>query len=375
MTTIEQVEFVGLRSALDPPATFSWGMASERNVGLVRVRTSDGVDGWGETSVTFPLWSLEERHATVDRGLAPLVTGEPCGDIDEIAAVIAHAERSMARLRHLWSPVGISGAIGALEMALLDAWGQSRGAPVWELLGGERAAVPLYAVGFTGGPDAAAEQAVRCVGEGYRSVKVRVGFGEQTDLAQLATFRRALGARTTILADVNMGWDRATAAAMLPKLAEFDLGWLEEPLPRDDLAGLVELSDISPVPLAAGENCYTRAEALALVGSGAVRYVMPDLARCGGLLTALDYARAALDRGLQYSPHHYASDIGFSAMLTLCAIAGSPAPILRDVSPWPLRSDLLTQPVDIQDGQAWPSAEPGLAPRPDPAVIEKHRVL
>lgn len=374
-TTVAAVEFVGLRSPLDPPATFSWGSADARNVGLVKVTTSDGVTGWGETSVTFPLWSLEERHATVTQGVAPMAVGLACGSLEEIAGTIAQLERNMARLRLLWSHVAISSAISALEMALLDALGRAQGQPVWALLGGTAAEVPLYAVGFAGDADAIAEQAGTALDEGYAAVKVRLGFGEDRDLGLLRTMRAALGEDPVLYADVNMGWDRETADHMAPRLAEFSLGWLEEPLSRDEVAGFPHLGEAAGAPIAAGENCYSRDEVAALARSGFVDVVMPDLARCGGLLAAVEGARAALDGGRAYSTHHYASDLGFAAMLTVAAVLGPSAPVLRDVSAWPLRSELLTEPITITAGRALTSSVPGLAPEPDPIVIERNRVL
>src|SRR5699024_978309 len=126
---IDKVEFVGLRSPLDTPAVFSWGSASSRNVGLVKVVTSSGHVGWGETSVTFPLWSMEERAATVNDGLAPQAIGAEFETIEDIQSLCQGIDGNMNRLRLLWSPVGISGAIGAFEMALLDALGRLRQQP------------------------------------------------------------------------------------------------------------------------------------------------------------------------------------------------------------------------------------------------------
>lgn len=372
---IKSVEFVGLRSPLDPPAKFSWGEADRRNVGLVKVITTSGHVGWGETSVTFPLWSMEERHATVTHGLAPMVQGLACDGPEDIKKVVETAEVNMARLRLLWSSVGISSAIGALEMALLDAWGHSQNQPVWKLLGGTSFAVDLYAVGFTGGPEQAAEQAGQAIEAGYAAVKTRVGFGEEADLTTLRTLRSALGNDATILVDVNMGWDLETALDMSEKLREFTMGWLEEPLSREDRDGLAKVRELNVAPLAAGENCYSRGELISLATSGLVDILMPDLARCGGFNVALEGAQTALKNGLQYSTHHYASDIGFAAMSALCAVAGPSAPILRDLSPWPLRDGLLSEPLAISGGKTWPFEGPGLTPPPVPAVIEETRVL
>lgn len=90
---------------------------------------------------------------------------------------------------------------------------------------------------------------------------------------------------------------------------------------------------------------------------------MPDhLARCGSLLRGLAAARAALARGVAYSPHHYASDLGFAAALTVCAVAGPSEPLLRDVSHWPIRHEPLGEPLDVRDGLAHLPTPPGSPP-------------
>ena len=172
-----------------------------------------------------------------------------------------------------------------------------------------------------------------------------------------------------------MGWDLPAALDMSEKLREFNMGWLEEPLSREDRDGLAKIRELNVAPLAAGENCYSRDELLTLATSGLVDILMPDLARCGGFLIALEGAQTALEQGLQYSTHHYASDIGFAAMSALCAVAGPSAPILRDLSPWPLREELLSESLEISGGKTKPFEGPGLAPAPRTEVIERTRVL
>lgn len=369
---ITEVEFIGLRSELPAPAVFSWGSANQRNVGLVRVACHDGTTGWGETSVTFPLWSLEERSATVT-AIAGLFIGAELNDPDDIAIIVQSATRRTDRLRLLWSHVGLSAAIGAIEMALWDAFGRHHDVPVWQILDGKTLPVPLYAVGFPGTPTQVAAAAAEAIDEGYRTVKVRVGFDPEVDENLVRAVAEAVG--PGVLIDANMGWTREQAAMMLPRLESFELGWIEEPLSRDDLGGYATLRNLTRTPLAAGENCYSEAELVSLAESGLVDVVMPDLARAGGLTSAIAGARAARAAGYGYSTHHYASDLGFAAMLALCAVVGESEPVLRDLSEWELRESLLAEPLEIAAGIAQPYRGAGLAPLPRMHVIEEHRVL
>lgn len=372
---IKHVEFLGLRTALEPPARFSWGLAHERNVGLVRVTLTDDSVGWGESSVTFPLWTLEERAATVNVGIGPLAIGKLAGTLEEIRESISELNEATFRLRDLWSPVAISSAIAALEMSLLDALGVRLEEPVWRIFGGESRATQLYAVGFTGTPHEAVQQASIAIESGYKTVKIRLGFGMEKDVELMSVFRDELGADVEILADVNMGWNVETTLEMLPIVESFGIGWLEEPLPRMDLEGLKKIQKSTDIPIAAGENCYSLDEAAKLMDSGAINIYMPDLARGGGFIAGLNAKNQATSLGLAYSPHHYASDIGFAAMVSFCCVGAPALTVLRDLSNWPLRETILEQPLEIVGGEVKPSDEPGMGPRPNIKVIEASRVL
>ncbi|MCG8350198.1 MAG: mandelate racemase/muconate lactonizing enzyme family protein [Chloroflexales bacterium] len=371
---IQDVEFIGLRSSLPQPANFSWGAATARNVGLVKVTTDDGLVGYGETSVTFPLWSLEERALTVREGLRPLVLG---ADTDDIAGLHAQLQRTFARLGPLWSPLAIHSSIGAFEMALWDLKGKAERKPLYQVLNPQATAepIPLYAVGFTGDPDAMARQAAAALDDGFAAVKVRLGFGEERDLALLNVMRSTLGDSATLLADANMAWTRHVAAAMADRLTAFRLGWLEEPLDRGDIIGLAELRRASGIPIAAGENAYGVHEGLALIAADAVDIIMPDIARGGGIIAARGMIAAARAKGLPYSLHHYASDLGFAAALHLCTAEPGAMYLLRDTSPWPLRSDLLVDALRIAGGRAWPPDGAGLGITLDEGVIEQYRIV
>ena len=370
--TLDRIEFVPLRAELDPPATFSWGSADQRNIGLVRVELSDGTVGWGETSVTFPLWSLEERAVTV-ANLAPLAVGACVASFADVAALTAALRTATDRLTLLWSPVAISGAIGAIEMATLDALTRSAGVPAWQALGGSADPVPMYAVGFAGDAHQMAEQASQRLDEGYSAVKLRVGFGLERDVELVCTAREVLGDEATIYLDANMAWTREDAADAVRALTPFRPDWLEEPLAYDDVDGLAALRAGTDIPIAAGENAYGPAALQRLLDADAVDVLMPDLARCGGFLVGLDAARTATERGVRVSPHHYASDIGFAADVALCSALGTGV-LLRDVSHWPVREEITGEALQFRDAHALPYAEPGLSPLPAPDQIERHRL-
>lgn len=369
---ISEVEFYGLRSPLPSPARFSWGEARERNVGLVRVVTDDGLEGWGETSVTFPLWSLEERALTVRQGLRPLALGLEC---EEPTTVVEALARRLAPLGHLWSMVAIRSALAAFEMALWDIVGQRVGQPLWALWGGTWQRIPLYAVGFSGDALAIAQQAASAVEHGFGAVKVRVGFDDDADERLVREVRAAIGEDTTLLVDANMAYDRPRARRMAARLAPYRLGWLEEPLVRTDVLGLAELRRLGIVPLAAGENAYTVEDGLALLEAGAVDVLMPDIARIGGFQAARTVVQSARAQGIPYSPHQFGSAVGFAAALHLCAAEPGVLSLLVDVSPWELRTAVVESDPLLESGWGLPPRLPGLGVQVRAEALARFRVV
>lgn len=124
--------------------------------------------------------------------------------------------------------------------------------PLWRLLGGDSSKIKVYASGIN--PCGAAQTAEAALRRGHRALKLKVGFGLETDLANLAALRAIVGAGM-LATDANQAWSIAQAMEMLPRLAEFDLRWLEEPIradrPREEWRSL---RAAAKMPIVAGEN-------------------------------------------------------------------------------------------------------------------------
>jgi hypothetical protein len=295
--TVAEVEFVGLRTPLHPLAAFSWGRAGERNVGLVRVRRSDGVTGWGETSVTFPLWSLEERAETVARGVAPAAAAE------EIVA-----------------------------------------------------------------------EGARAVADGYRAVRLRVGFSDEADLALAVPAVTELGAGRVLL-DANMARDRDRALDMADRLAGIGAGWLEEPVARDDVAGLAAVRRRCGLRVAAGENCTPRPSCTTCwrrtpltPDAGPPRAVRQPAPGAGG-----GPGRTGARRRVQPPPLRLRPGVRCGAHgVRRRRAVGTPAARRQPLADPPRAPRRAPR----RPGRAGaPADTPGLAPAPAPRVIDRSRVL
>ncbi|GIV84199.1 MAG: mandelate racemase [Candidatus Roseilinea sp.] len=367
---IRDVRFIALRQPLQQPLRLAWGAMHHRNFGLVLVETDAGISGVGETSVNFPSWAIVERKATIEEGLKPLLVGEDPLNVAGLWQKMIHA---FSRLGVLWGKGAVMSAIGGVDIALWDIAGKAHGKPIYALLGGSQPArAPLYATGLD--PAQLADSARRFVDQGYRAVKVRIGFDEARDIANVEAVRRAVGDDHHVLVDANMAYDLDTAKRMAAALRPYHLYWLEEPLVASDLEGYRTLKEHTDIPLAAGENQFDVADATALLDTNAIRYLMPDPTRAGGLSEAQRICALARARGYPYSPHHYGSDVGFAAALHLISAVAGADYMLRDVSPAPLRESVLREPITVAEGCALTPTGPGLGIELNWEVVLAHQV-
>ena len=368
---IAAIEYVLCRSELAKPIPLSCGQLTHRNFGLIRVESSDGTEGWGETSINFPPWAYLERAATIRDGLSPMLIGEDARDVLRLRDKMVDGTRAFTRI---WSEGALAQAISGIEMALWDLLGKTVGLPVATLLGGiRRDEFACYATGLrTDNPAAGATEAVAA---GYRAIKVRVGFNDASDIAAVRAVRDAIGPNVALLIDANQAFDFPRAHRMVAALSEFDPYWIEEPLLSDDFDAQQRLRDAFPkVRMAWGENSFRLDHVRIVAERGLADYIMPDPCRGGGMASAMDAARVAASYGLPVSAHHYGSDLGFAAMLHFMAAAPRTDLVLRDIAPVPLRDAIVAQDLRPVNGYVRLPTGAGFGVTPDRDVVVASRI-
>src|SRR5690606_27766212 len=175
-----------------------------------------------------------------------------------------------------------------------------------DLIGRRHEQLPVYGSGvnlhYT--LDELVAQVSRWVDAGHRAVKIKVGKPDLAeDLDRLAAVRAVLGPDRRLLVDANQRWDLETATSAVNAMVAHDIGWIEEPLRADDLAGHAELRRRIGVPIALGENLHTRYRFREYIEAGAVDVVQPNIIRVGGITPFLDIAELARARGVGLAPH------------------------------------------------------------------------
>jgi L-alanine-DL-glutamate epimerase-like enolase superfamily enzyme len=202
---------------------------------------------------------------------------------------------------------------------------------------------------------------VACREQGHRAFKLKVGFGDDNDIANLRAMRGALGGEATMMVDANQAWDLPAATRMADRMEEFAIAWLEEPLRADrPWSEWKSLAAASTIPLAGGENLAGLGAFDEALDAGALRVVQPDAAKWGGVSGCLEVARRAMRRGRRYCPHYLGGGIGLLASAHLLAAAGGDGMLEIDANPNPLRSLTCGAVARVVDGHVTLDDKPGL---------------
>lgn len=359
------------RCPVEEALVTSFGTMRDRPMVLVRAEDSDGAVGWGEIWCNFPGVGAEHRARLVQSVLAPLATSRSFrGAIEAYHWLTA---RTAVLAIQSGEPGPLAQAIAGIDIALWDLIARRVQEPMWRLLGGRSAEVPVYASGLNPVHPEIIAAARKC--EGYTAFKVKIGFGEEQDVANLATLRAALGRDVNLMADANQGWTLEQAIGLAPRLEQFHLAWLEEPLRADrPWSDWTALRACTEIPLAAGENLVGEAAFKGAIESGAIDVMQPDIAKWGGFTGCLPIARKTVAEGLRYCPHYLGGGVGLLASGHLLAAVGGSGLLEVDANPNPLR-ELLCGPVrDVHNGVVTLGTAAGLGPEPDIKVLAKYAV-
>ena len=311
---ITSVEAVACSVPLRQAVTQGLGQAVKRDAVLVKVTTAGGMTGYGESyNGRAPLAVAQ----TVNTTLRDLFTGM---DASQTIAVWDRFESRL--LANHGTCAACVCAMSGIDMALWDIRGKALGVPLYRLLGGSADPVRAYAGGFALGyaePSAVAEEALASVARGYRAVKLRLGDTVRTDIERTVAMRVAVGDDIALLADANCRYAVEDVRAVLPALTQARVGWLEEPFPPYQDRSWRAAAQIATLPLAGGENCYTRYDFQRLVDAGCVSVVQPDLSRCGGITEALRIAALASATGLPVCTHGCHTGLNMAASVHFLA--------------------------------------------------------
>ena len=344
------------------------GATTKRDTIILRVETDQGVTGYGEA---HPGRSPGAVVSLVNNTLAPMIQGM---DACDVVGVWARVNRMQLSSHGLGA--GAALALSGIDMALWDIRGKIAGMPLYRLLGGSRRRIPAYAGGISLGfqePASLVEEAREYVARGYRAVKLRLGDNPRDDIARVLAVREGLGDEIEILTDANTNYTPADARRVIPALERARVAWLEEPFGCNDYGAYRAASGISRlVPIAAGENHYTRFDFARLIEERAVQILQPDLSKTGGLTEGMRIAAMASAWGLPVHPHSSATGLNHAVSIHFLAAIDNGGYFEACVSKFnPLR-DMFGTAFEIgADGCVEPLDRPGIGLEVDEKIFEQ----
>ena len=283
---IERVETVAYSLPFAAPYVTSRGEIHEREMVLLRLQTDAGFEGLGEAVPLAlrgdkPLAAVESEIADSARRLTGLDL--EAGREDPLAfAVTTLVELRLARRV---TPA----TSAALECAIFDVVAKAAGMPLWKLLGaGEHEPVTCNATLSAGEPAEVAAKALGWVRDGFGTVKLKLGSG-QDDVRTVEAVREAVGPDVKIRVDANEAWDSRLAVDVLNLIESFQIELAEQPV--RGLRAMARVARDTGIPLAADEAVSSEADANRAAQRRSCAFVTAKLSKVGGVGAARQIAR------------------------------------------------------------------------------------
>ena len=283
----------------------------------------------------------------------------------------------------------------AVEVAVIDAAAKAEGATMSELLGGRRRdRIKCYgSAGMYMPAQGYAEEGAAVQDLGFPAYKLRPAAGPAGDIEIAEAVRQATGPDFGIMLDCHGWWrmgDRSyspeTIEALCRDLEPANPYWVEEPLPPEDHAAYKKLHDRQRLPLASGEHEPDEASFRDLIESGGVDFVQMDVCCQGGFAMGERVFSAAERQGIRFAFHSWGTLLEVIAAAQLGVCWG------EDVVEWleyplhsnqgkpgmyafPAADEILTEPLQVEDGYLVMPDEPGIGVAVDESVLERYPFL
>jgi galactonate dehydratase len=296
-----------------------------RNLTFVKVETDEGLVGVGEVRV---LNRTDALLGYLKEAVPRYVLGSDPFDIEKIV------QRMLRNDFVGGNDISMSG-IAIIEMACWDIMGKALNQPVYRLLGGAvRDKIKAYANGWytvERTPEEFHRAAKRAVAKGYQALKFDP-FGEgyfeleaaekRNVVALVGAVRDAVGPDVEIFIEMHGRFNPVTAIEMIRVLAPFKPGWVEEPVPPDNLKALKKVTDaVAPlgIPVATGERLHTLHQCRELFEYQAADIVQVDISHFGGIWHTKKLAGWAEAYYVLVAPHNVGGPVSTAAALHFAA--------------------------------------------------------
>ena len=354
--TIRGVKARAVVAPISRPVKNAFGSIEAAPLVLIDVATDQGVTGRSYI-FAYTAMALKPLVHLIDE-IGKEIVGRAIAPLDLMSAMDA-------RFRLLGWQGLVGMAVSGLDMAFWDGLGKIAGKPLVELLGGSVRPIKAYDSYGAVDPKADERDLRRSLELGFRGIKIKGGLGDAaTDERIVKGVRALLGPDIALMIDFNQSLDPAEALRRIARLAPYDLAWVEEPVPQENLLGHAEVRKGSSIPIQAGENWWFPRGFAEAIAVGASDLIMPDLMKVGGVTGWLRIAGQAEAASIPMSSHLFAEASAHMLGVT---------PTAHWLEVLDLAASILADPIKINDGTLT-ARGPGLGLEWNETAVSKYLV-
>jgi len=372
LATITEIDFFVLSAHAETrPHWVSLFKVPNANELLVRVKSSDGVEGFGlGTSYT----DISPISKVIKDGLADQIIGMDPLAPEQVYQKLFGLTSSRYAAEYNWSREALIRISSAVDLACWDIVGKTAGMPLYRLFGGHRNKVPCYVTCayYRDGKDNVElrDEIQMLVDQGHRGFKGKIGgLSLKEDIARMGIVRDVIGPDCDLMVDVNRAWDLKTAIEGARLLEDLNPAWLEEPVKWvDDRRDLKLLSQRTQIPLSGGESEITSYGCRSMLEEQAIQILQFDCTMFGGFTEGRKLAALCELNHVDVAPHH---DCFIHAPLVASTPAGRIVESFTDPERDPLQAELFENPPHMADGWLTLNEDPGIGLTLSEAAVEK----
>ena len=345
----------------------------------VRIETAEGIHGWGEgtTPPTSPAVLTQIRES------GKLLMGKSAWDIEGHWVQMYTTE---------FNTLGgtLFAAMSAIDIALWDIVGKKLGVPVYKLLGGRailaRTSLRIYASepwrGIPRTREAYTARTKEIIAKGATGGKT--DFFGGTPLDRQITSQNLHDAREMIAGvreasptfdlcvEAHAKFNMHSAGRIVKMVEPFDVFFLEEPVPPEDVEAMALIQHQTNVPIATGESLQSHYNFREILEKRAARVLQPDLARTGGITATKKIAAMAETHYVNVAPHNPNGPVCTAATLHLCTSMANYLIIEQGNTNTALYKDIFTGGWKDSLAEMWVPEGPGLGVDFSPAYVKEY---
>jgi D-galactarolactone cycloisomerase len=272
-----------------------------------------------------------------------------------------------------------------VDMALWDLIAKKMNVPLYRVLGGqlmEKIKVYASSLYFKRKGELSefmAKEALKCVDQGFDSIKIKIGYSPERDIQCVKAVRDVVGENIQLTVDAQKAYNSHTAIKLGRELEKHGVYWFEEPVPQYDLKGYLEVRDALDMAVAGGESLTTLPEFAEFLSIRAIDIIQPDMC-AGGINGCRKIATIAEAFNVMYVPHCWATQITVAAWLhLLSSLPPFPSkvnpfpPLLEyDISTNPIRDEIIMNPLHMKASYIKVPNKPGMGVELDEKALKKY---